>query len=137
MPNFKILMADDDAEDQAIIKDTLAMLHAAEDIFFAQNGAEAVDLLENMYSTGQLPCLIVLDLNMPKLTGTQTLQVLKSDSRFSEIPVVIYSTSLNLLEKEKCLSMGAHSYITKPISFTESMETAKKFLEFCKNGIVR
>ena len=137
MPNFKILMADDDAEDQAIMKDTLTTLNAGDDICFAQNGAEAIELLEEIYASGQLPCLVVLDLNMPKLNGTQTLQVLKADLRFSDIPVVIYSTSLNPLEKEKCLSLGARAYITKPVSFAESLKTAKKFLEFCNNEMIQ
>lgn len=125
-------MADDDVEDQAIIKDTLALLQASDDICFAGNGIEAMVLLEGIHTKGCLPCLIILDLNMPKLNGTQTLQLLKNDHRFKSIPVVIYSTSLNPAEREKCLLMGAHSYITKPVSFNESTETAKKFLAICK-----
>ena len=136
MFSFKILMADDDLEDQAIIKDTLSMLHAANDICFVENGAAAMELLDTIHSKGELPCLIILDLNMPKLNGTQTLQLLKGDDRFKSIPVVIYSTSINPVEKEKCLSLGAHAYITKPVSFTESLETAKKFLEFCQKEAV-
>lgn len=132
MPNFKIVMAEDDAEDQAIIRDTLAMLHAEDSIFFAENGVRALEVVENLYTEGLLPCLIVLDLNMPKLSGTQTLEVLKKDYRFKHIPVIIYSTSLNPIEKEKTLSLGAHSYIAKPVSFTENMETVKKFLAFCR-----
>lgn len=137
MSNFKILMADDDAEDRAIIKDALARLHAEDDICFAQNGAEAIQLLEAVHAKGHLPCLIVLDLNMPKLNGTQTLQLLKSDDRFKNVLVIIYSTSINPLEKEKCIQLGAYSYIPKPISFTESMETAKKFLQFCNQEMIR
>lgn len=119
-------------EDQAIIKDTFALLKAADDICFAENGVEAMALLEAGHANGALPDVIVLDLNMPKLNGTQTLQLLKNDNRFKSIPVVIYSTSLNPIEKEKCLLLGAQDYITKPISFTESTETAKKFLAICK-----
>ena len=73
----------------------------------------------------------VLDLNMPKMNGTDTLKNIKSDPRFSNIPVIIYSTSINPLEKEACMLLGAHSYITKPLSFTESLDTAKLFLKLC------
>lgn len=127
-----MLMADDDADDRAIIRDTLALLRPEATICFAENGAEAIALLEGLYTKDFLPCLIVLDLNMPKLNGTQTLELLKNDVRFKAIPVVIYSTSVNPPEREKCLSLGAHSCIAKPVSFTESMETVKKFLAFCK-----
>jgi CheY-like chemotaxis protein len=131
MQSFKILMADDDLEDQGIIKDTLALLQADDKICFTGNGAEAVEVLEDFYAKGSLPCLIVLDLNMPKLNGTQTLEFLKRDHRFKDIPVVIYSTSINPLEKEKCLLLGAFSYITKPLTFSEGIETAKEFLALC------
>jgi len=66
------------------------------------------------------------------LSCTQTLSKIKNDNRFKEIPVIIYSTSINPLEKEKCILLGAHSYITKPVSFEESIETAKIFLQFCQ-----
>lgn len=68
---------------------------------------------------------------MPKLNGTETLRRIKNDTRFKDIPVIIYSTSINPLEKEKCLLLGAHSYVTKPVSFKESMDTAKQFFDFC------
>ena len=100
-------------------------------IYFAENGEQALELLDKNYNVAEVPCLIVLDLNMPKMNGTQTLGNLKSDERFKHIPVIIYSTSINPLEKEKCMQLGAHSYITKPISFKESTETAKVFLQFC------
>lgn len=124
-------MADDDPEDQAIIRDTLVMLEAGDNICFAENGAEAIQMLEDLNKKGLLPCLVVLDLNMPRLNGTQTLQLLKADDRFRDIPVVIFSTSINPLEKEKCLKLGAYSYITKPVTFAEGLETARQFLALC------
>lgn len=125
------MLADDDPEDRAIIKDALELLNAGEIIGFAENGEEALQVLDRRLNSGAPPCLIVLDLNMPKMNGTETLHNLKKEQRFQNIPVVIYSTSINPLEKEKCMRLGAHSYITKPISFKECMETAKAFLEFC------
>jgi CheY-like chemotaxis protein len=68
---------------------------------------------------------------MPRLNGTQTLSKLKDDKRFKDIPVIIYSTSINPLEKEKCMSLGAQAYITKPISFNESKNTIQLFLQYC------
>lgn len=136
MAHKKILLADDDADDKMIIADAIRLLSHEEVMCFAENGEEALDVLSKNYEDGELPCLIVLDLNMPKMNGTETLRQIKNDNRFKDIPVIIYSTSINPLEKEKCLLLGAYSYVTKPISFKESMETAKQFFDFCTNVTV-
>ena len=131
MAHKRILLADDDADDKMIIKDAIQLVSNDDVIYFTENGEQTLQILNENYDQGELPCLVVLDLNMPRMNGTETLRHIKNDERFKDIPVIIYSTSINPLEKEKCLLLGAHSYITKPISFKESMETAKQFFEFC------
>lgn len=123
-----ILLADDDAEDRAILKEAIEDISAETALQVAGNGEELLHLLDDEYNKGNIAVLIILDLNMPRLNGTQTLSRLKSNHLYKHIPVVIYSTSVNPLEKEKCMLLGAHSYITKPISYKESMETAERFL---------
>jgi CheY-like chemotaxis protein len=130
MTEWKILMADDDPDDIEIIQDAISEIHSPEIIRFAANGEEVLNILHALPGRSN-PCLIILDLNMPKLNGTQTLKVLKSHQQFKNIPVIIYSTSINPVEKEKCLRLGAHSYVTKPVSYNESIETVKSFLGFC------
>lgn len=132
----KILLADDDAEDRFIIKDAMELLNAGDIIMFANDGEQLLDLLKKNFTGSTSPCLIVLDLNMPKMNGTQTLTRLKNDENFKHIPVIIYSTSVNPMEKEKCLLLGARSFVTKPISFKESRATALSFLEFCQSGTI-
>ena len=127
-----ILLADDDGEDRFIIHDALEYLGVEITMWHAENGIDALDILHKNYEQSSVPCLIILDLNMPKMNGTNTLKKLKADKRFKDIPVIIYSTSVNPLEKEKCLLLGAHSYITKPLSFTDSIETVRKFLQYCQ-----
>jgi CheY-like chemotaxis protein len=128
---LKILLVDDDPEDRAIMQDAIELAPGKETFWFAEDGEDALSKLEEFYLTGNLPCLIVLDLNMPRMNGTQTLSHLKADERFCNIPVIIYSTSVNHMEKEKCMRLGAHSYIAKPVSFKESVDTASLFNEFC------
>ncbi|HVG12617.1 MAG TPA: response regulator, partial [Flavisolibacter sp.] len=91
MPLRKILLADDDAEDQTIMRDAVESLGSPDVLWFVSNGQQALQMLEENIAIG-VPCLIVLDLNMPKMSGTQTLTTLKSDARFRQIPVIIYST---------------------------------------------
>ncbi len=92
-----------------------------------------MEFLEHSYSSGGLPSMVILDLNMPRMNGTQTLRLLKSDQRFKDIPVVIYSTSLNNIEKDECLALGAHSYVIKPVSYRDTIDTARKFYDMSKN----
>lgn len=131
----RILLVDDDAEDREIMIDAMAQL-TSENIQCAENGEAALRLLFKYAELNAFPCLVILDLNMPKMNGRQTLQMLKSDSRFRDIPVVIYSTSLNPLEKEACMALGAQSYITKPTTYNEGIETAKLFLRLCETKFV-
>jgi CheY-like chemotaxis protein len=91
-----------------------------------------MELLNKHYAAGHVPNLIVLDINMPKMNGAETLNAIKMDERFKHIPVVIYSTSINPVEKDRCLSLGAHSYMIKPSSLKESLTTAKAFIELCE-----
>lgn len=128
---WKILLADDDPDDRALIQDAMDSLEAGNVLCFAENGEQALSILHEDYPSNHRPALIILDLNMPRMNGTETLRRLKKDERFNNIPVIIFSTSINPLEKEKCMLLGAHSYITKPISYKESMDTAKVFLTFC------
>lgn len=128
----KILVADDDLDDVSILEDAIQDLDPQAVLSYVENGRAALDLLNKHYAAGHMPSLIVLDLNMPKMNGSETLKALKKDERFKDIPVVIFSTSINPVEKERCLSLGAHSYMIKPSSLTESIITAKAFLEFCE-----
>ena len=136
MATQKIILADDDPEDKSIIKEAMESIDARDIMLFASDGEQALSLLEELHKTADIPCLIVLDLNMPKMGGTETLEVLKNDPRFKAIPVIIYSTSVNQFEQKKCMSLGAHSYITKPISYNECVDIANIFLRFCYSSPV-
>ena len=124
----KILMVDDDREELLLLED--ALFSEAHLIHFEDNGIDALKYLEGCTD---LPCLIILDLNMPRLNGTQILEKLKTHQKFKQIPVIIYSTSINNVEREKCLKIGATDYIVKPVSYTETIRIGKYFLGFCNS----
>lgn len=132
MNEYKILIVDDDEEDQCIIQEALELLNTDNIVNYVFNGEQALSLLDQGFTSGIRPRLIVLDLNMPRMNGTETLGKLKADQRYRDIPVIIYSTSINPFEKKKCIELGAQAYITKPISVEESIHTAKTFLLFCQ-----
>lgn len=132
MDEWKIFLVDDDAEDRFIVEEALHTVQPGVGVRIAENGLQGLKVLNELYEEGKIPCVIVLDVNMPKMGGPEMLSRLKSDERFNDIPVIIYSTSINPYEKEKCIQMGAHSYITKPVSYKDSIDIAKTFLELCQ-----
>lgn len=132
MNDKKILLIDDDAEDRSIAAEAIREVDDGVSIQMAESGHEALKLMNAFFDEASLPNLIVLDVNMPKMTGIEVLRVIKSDERFNTIPVIIYSTSINPYEKDRCVNLGAHSYITKPVSYKESIEVASRFLQLCR-----
>lgn len=128
MSNIRILLADDDIEDRMIISDAFREIGVEEDaVHYVENGEEVMSWLNKAGDPLTFPSLIVLDLNMPKMSGRKTLEELKSDIRYKGIKVIIFSTSINEREKAECMALGALSYITKPLKYSESLETADHF----------
>lgn len=121
----KILYADDDSDDHFFLRESITCTGLPADIVYLTDGDQVIRYLEK--NGDALPSLIVLDLNMPRLNGKQTLERLKTDNRFSEIPVIILSTSNNKLDKEFCTSRGAASYLVKPGHFEGYREVVRNF----------
>jgi CheY-like chemotaxis protein len=130
MDKSNILIVDDDVEDQFILKQYFTEFNFQGNLSFCENGHQAVTYLEEIENDESLPHLIVLDLNMPILNGTQTLQQLKQIPRLKNIPIVIFSTSENETERRKCLSLGAVDYMVKPLTLAECQNTIQTFLSF-------
>ncbi len=79
------------------------------------NGLELIDYLKQIASDKDLPHLIVLDQNMPKMNGKQTLSFLKSNERYAKIPAVVYSTYTDATLMIDCKKLGAEMVAAKPI----------------------
>jgi CheY-like chemotaxis protein len=123
----KILVVDDDLEDHLILLEYFKEMGNDQHVKFLENGQRAITYLEQLTEDCLLPKLIVLDLNMPILNGTQTLLQIKRDSRLKHIPIIIFSTSENENEKRKCLSFGALEYLVKPVTYDEGQRMVEKF----------
>lgn len=110
----KILLAEDDADDREFFQE---FLKAREDIALfamAENGEEVFGALLPASTATDLPDLIILDQNMPKRNGLQTVQALKEDDRFKNIPLFIYSTYADENLRRQSLEAGAVSVFQKP-----------------------
>jgi CheY-like chemotaxis protein len=101
------------------------------DIVEANDGIMALDALHQMQASGQLPCLIVLDINMPRMDGKQTLVALQQNSHFANIPVVVFTTSSSYLDKTFCAAKKVEM-ITKPFDYATLFNIAGQLLNYCK-----
>ena len=124
---YQILVVDDDREDHQILLEYFKEYGKDQHVKFLENGQEAIAFLESIDDDNALPRLVVLDLNMPILNGTQTLFRLKQLRRFRNIPTIIFSTSDNESERRKCLSFGAADYVVKPSTYEEGQQMVERF----------
>ena len=128
----QILIAEDDYEDCFIITEIFKELNYVDSIQLVENGVKLIDYLGD--KSADSIKLIVLDLNMPMLNGTETLRILKKDQKFCHIPVIIFSTSVNHREMEACMSLGAMEYITKPSNYSQYMDVCNRFFTISANA---
>jgi CheY-like chemotaxis protein len=101
-----VVLVEDDEDDAELFAE---FYRGRKDIILLSvvaNGLELVTYLENIRADGDLPQLIVIDQNMPKMNGKQTLAFLKSSQRYSKIPAVIYSTYTDSNLVSECTTLG-------------------------------
>ena len=126
----QILIGEDDADDEELLKELFASVDDAFSLVFINNGRRLVDYLHAAPDHG-LPCLIVLDYNMPELNGEQILRELKGNAKFTRIPKIIWTTSQSDAYKGRCLDAGADDYIIKPANINELVEAIRYMTSFC------
>jgi CheY-like chemotaxis protein len=124
-----ILYAEDDADDLFMVKKAFEA-HDHIQIVHAMNGLEALELLESMLSSNLKPCLVILDINMPKLNGRETLVKIKSTEETRDIPVVLFSTSSSHTDKQFAEKWEAELF-TKPLHYNDLEEIARNFVDRC------
>lgn len=125
-----ILLVEDNADDEALALRALKKNNITNKVVVAHDGEEALNYL---FRTGvwagqfaPLPQVILLDLNLPILGGLEVLRRLRADPRTRLLPVVILTTSDEELDRAKSYSLGANSFIRKPVEFEHFMEAVRK-----------
>src|SRR5690349_7542978 len=119
--NNWILLAEDDEDDQELIRLAFSRVTSDHDFKIVNNGQELLEVLSHQKDS---PCMIILDLNMPVLNGIQTLKELRKQPKFRKTPIVIFTTSDNDENKRSSFSSGAADYFVKPSSMKEFVNTA-------------
>jgi CheY-like chemotaxis protein len=125
-----VLCVDDDADDREIVCYTINEIDPSFSVVHAENGVEAIAYLAKAKVSDDLPCLVILDINMPKMDGKQTLAAMKKDEQLSGLPVVIFSTSDSPTDKLYCDLYGVEM-VTKPSNLMGIKQEVKRLLHYC------
>ncbi len=111
----KLLLADDDMDDRLFFEDAIEELFTSYKLSTVTDGVELMEVLFD--NSEQLPDILFLDINMPRKNGCECLAEIKANDMLKKIPVVIFSTSLDMEIVNKLYENGAHYYIRKPGDF--------------------
>jgi len=114
--NGSILLVEDDLIDAMTFKRALKQLNISNKVVVAENGETALELLHD--SSRQKPSLILLDLNMPRMNGTELLSAVKRDPALKYIPVIVLTTSGDSRDIRRSYENGAAGYMVKPVDYT-------------------
>lgn len=129
-----IFYAEDDLDDLFIVKQAFQSYDGTIRIIHVNNGLEALDVLQGLNENDTLPCLILLDINMPGMDGRETLMRIKQHDRLKHIPAAMFSTSSSALDKDFAAKWNAR-FFTKPLVYSEMEKMVDTFVAICDHGV--
>lgn len=127
MKTLNILLIEDDTIEVMKFNRVIKSLNLNHKIIEASNGEAALQLLEHQNIT---PDLIILDLNMPKISGIEFLKILKQDDHLKYLPTVILTTSNNKKDMKECYEIGIAGYMLKPLKYEAYISKIEKLLSY-------
>lgn len=125
----RILLVEDDPNDVELIQLALDSYNFVNQIDVVNDGQKALNYLlgdENNLPTHPLPRLVLLDLKLPKVSGTKVLEAIRAHPRTRNLVVVVMTSSQEDKDLTNCYSLGTNSYIVKPLDFTQFAEVARQ-----------
>lgn len=129
---LEVLLVEDDEDDVLLTREALKDSKVIVSMAVAQDGEEALNRLRRKppFESAPVPELILLDLNLPRVSGREVLKELKGDPVLRKIPVVVLTTSAADTDVLRCYDLGANCYITKPVDFEQFQRIIKVIDEF-------
>jgi CheY-like chemotaxis protein len=128
-----ILLVDDDEEDRLLLLEALKEIGDGCHVVEAVDGADALARLkEFIHNKTELPCLIILDINMPRMNGRETFKAIRQNEKTASIPIVVFSSAS---EEHDQAHFGTDNttYIRKPVHFRELVDIARRLLKYCEH----
>lgn len=130
----RILYAEDDPEDRMLVLDAMSASKLANPVDTVADGVELLAYLrrEGRFADreDELPGLILLDLNMPRMDGREALREIRQDERFRRIPVIVLTTSKAEEDILRSYDLGVNSFVVKPVTFEALIETVRALGRF-------
>ncbi|MHC4395691.1 MAG: response regulator [Planctomycetota bacterium] len=124
MKNLKpILLIEDDSVDAMTVERALKELNVTNQLVHTVNGEQAIEYLKA--EGNKLPCVILLDLNMPKMNGIEFLEVIKEDETLKKIPIVVLTTSKEEGDITTSFKFSAAGYMVKPVDYKKFVEAIR------------
>ena len=132
-----ILLVEDDAGDVELTREGLAAGKMFVNLQTVDDGIKALRFLkrEEPYSNAVRPDIILLDLNLPRMDGRETLKQIKADKQLRSIPIVVLTTSEADADILECYDLGASCYISKPVSFDNFLKVVHSLEDFWFNVV--
>jgi len=126
-----ILLVEDNPRDEELTLRALKKSHVMNPVVVARDGVEALDYLfcrgaHAGRSPREVPQVVLLDLKLPKLDGIEVLAALRADERTKLLPVVVLTSSVEERDLVRSYSLGANSYVRKPVDFAEFLEATRQ-----------
>jgi len=134
-PTAQILLVEDNPGDVLLVTEALKGSGMRISLHVCRDGVEALDYLRHRAEEGQaeLPDLVLLDLNMPRMSGHELLAELKADHELSPIPVVVLSTSTSPADIRRTYQLQANSYVNKPLDLEFFMQAVRDIATYWLN----
>jgi CheY-like chemotaxis protein len=124
-----VLCVDDDPDDRELIRNAIFKVDPSYTVAYATNGKEAVQYLTGALES-ELPCLIIMDINMPVMDGKQAVIEIKKNKKLSGVPIVVFTTSSHPADLKFCQKYGVE-LVTKPANFLQITSEAERLLQHC------
>lgn len=129
-----ILLAEDNSKDVELTIEAMAENNLGNQVIIVKDGIEAMEYLrrEGKYKLRNAgnPCVILLDIKMPRMDGIEVLRSIRSDDKFKKIPVVMITSSREERDLIKTYELGVNAYVVKPVSFQQFIEAVKQIGSF-------
>jgi len=129
---MKILLVEDSSADAYLLKGVMAKTANSPDIDWVPDGTHGLDYVfqRNQYAHAERPDMILLDLNMPRVSGYEMLTRLKAHPSLSTIPVIILTTSRDPSEHTQCKTMGADMCLSKPSALRDYEDMVQRIMRW-------
>jgi CheY-like chemotaxis protein len=118
-----ILLVEDDSVDVMTVKRAFKEIDVANPLVTTGDGEEALEYLQD-HATSK-PCVILLDLNMPRMSGIEFMKIAKSDAFLRTIPIIVFTTSNTEQDITQSFELGAAGYMVKSVDYSTFIETIK------------